>query len=40
VAKLQSHLRQTFLAGIFAAVPVAVSIFIVWYIDEQTRFIS
>jgi uncharacterized membrane protein len=38
--KLQNHLRQTFLAGIFAAVPVAVTIFIVWYIDAQTRFIS
>jgi uncharacterized membrane protein len=37
---LKNHLRQTFLAGIFAAVPVAVTIFIVWYIDAQTRFIS
>jgi uncharacterized membrane protein len=37
---LKDHLRKTFLAGIFAAVPVAVTIFIVWYIDAQTRFIS
>jgi uncharacterized membrane protein len=37
---LKDHLRKTFLAGIFALVPVAVTIFIVWYIDAQTRFIS
>ena len=40
MSKLQNHLRKTLLAGIFAAVPVAVTVFIIWYIDAQTRFIS
>lgn len=38
--RLKRHLRNTFLTGIFAAVPVAVTIFVVFYIDAQTRVIS
>jgi uncharacterized membrane protein len=34
------HLRQTFLAGIFAAVPIAVTIFIVYWINIKTTIIS
>jgi uncharacterized membrane protein len=37
VSKLNNHFRKTFLAGIFAAVPVAVTGFIVWYVDGKTR---
>ena len=34
---MQKHLRNTFLAGIFAAIPLAVTIFIVWYVERATR---
>src|SRR5439155_24726723 len=34
---LRKHLRNTFLAGIFAAIPLAVTIFIVWYVEHATR---
>lgn len=33
----QKHLRNTFLAGIFAATPIGVTIFIVWTIESATR---
>jgi uncharacterized membrane protein len=35
-----SHLRNTFLAGVFAAIPVAGTAFVVWYIDANTRIIA
>lgn len=38
--KVNSHLRNTFLAGIFAAVPLAVTVFIVWWIDLKTTPIT
>lgn len=38
--KLQNHLRKTFLTGIFAVVPVASTIFVVYWIDDKTRVIS
>jgi uncharacterized membrane protein len=34
---LKKHLRNTFLAGMFAAIPLAVTIFIVWYVEHATR---
>jgi len=34
---MHNHLRNTFLTGIFAVVPVAVTIFIVWKIESITR---
>src|SRR5690349_17195686 len=37
---IQNHLRKTFLTGIFAVVPLAVTIFIIWWIDDKTRIIS
>lgn len=37
---LQKHLRNTFLAGIFAAIPVAVTAFIIYYVDDKTRPLS
>src|SRR4051794_12061843 len=36
----QAHVRNTFLAGIFAVVPIAVTIFIIYKVDEWTRGIS
>ena len=38
--RFQRHLRQTFLAGIFAVVPVAVTIFIVYWINLKTSVIT
>jgi uncharacterized membrane protein len=37
---LQQHLRNTFLAGIFAAVPIAGTAFVIWYVDAKTRIIA
>jgi uncharacterized membrane protein len=37
---LQSHLRKTILAGVFAVVPVVVTAWAIWYIDSLTRIIS
>ena len=34
---LQKHLRNTFLAGIFAAIPVGATIFLIWYVEGLTR---
>lgn len=34
---IQTHLRNTFLAGIFAATPIAITIFIIWTIESKTR---
>ena len=39
-SKFQAHLRNTFLAGIFAAMPVAGTAFLVWYVDASTRVLS
>jgi uncharacterized membrane protein len=36
----QTSIRRTFVAGIFAFVPLAVTVFIVWWIDQKTRVIS
>lgn len=37
---IASHLRKTFLAGILAAVPVAITAFVVWYVDDRTRILG
>jgi uncharacterized membrane protein len=34
---LQNHLRNTFLAGAFAAMPIAATVFIVYYVERVTR---
>jgi len=34
---LQKHLRNTFLAGIFAAIPIGLTLFIVWWAESKTR---
>jgi uncharacterized membrane protein len=37
MTRAQKHLRNTFLAGIFAAIPVGVTVFLIWYVDHATR---
>ncbi len=34
---LQKHLRTTFLTGIFAAIPLAITIFVIVYVESKTR---
>ena len=38
--KFQAHLRTTFLAGIFAIIPIAVTAFIIYKIHEYSKGIS
>src|SRR4051794_9574719 len=40
MSSVQNHLRKTFLAGIFAAMPIAVTGFVIWYVDAKTRILS
>ena len=35
--QFQKHVRNTFLAGIFAAVPIVVTAFILWWVESKTR---
>lgn len=37
---MKEHLRNKFLAGIFAAIPIAVTVFVLWYVEQQTRRFS
>jgi uncharacterized membrane protein len=37
MTRLQKHLRNTFLAGIFAAIPLGVTIVLVAYVERLTR---
>lgn len=37
MSPLQKHLRNVFLAGIFAAIPVGATVFLVWYVESVTR---
>jgi uncharacterized membrane protein len=37
MAPLQKHFRNTFLTGIFAAIPLAVTLFVIWYVESTTR---
>jgi uncharacterized membrane protein len=34
---LQVHLRNKLVAGLLAAIPVASTIFVVWYVDNKSR---
>jgi len=34
--RLQAHLRNAFLAGIFAVIPVAVTLFVIYWVNAQT----
>ena len=37
MSRLQKHLRNTFLTGVFAAIPLAVTAFVIWYVESKTR---
>jgi uncharacterized membrane protein len=37
MGRLKSHLRNKFVAGLLAAIPVAVTFFILWYVDSKAR---
>src|SRR5262245_19135297 len=37
MGKINDHLRKTFLAGIFAGVPIVVTVWIVIFVEEKTR---
>lgn len=37
---IASSIRRTFIAGIFAFLPLAVTAFIVWWVDDKTRIFT
>lgn len=37
MGRLQSHLRNKLVAGILAAIPVGVTVIILWYVDARAR---
>ena len=39
MGRLKTHFRNKFVAGILAAIPVAVTFFILWYVDSKARLI-
>src|SRR5580698_3766751 len=39
MGSLKSHVRNKFVAGLLAAIPVAVTFFILWYVDSKARSI-
>ena len=39
MGRLKTHVRNKFVAGILAAIPVAVTFFILWYVDSRARLI-
>lgn len=36
-SRAKKFVRNTFLAGVFAAIPLVVTIFVLWYVDHLTR---
>jgi uncharacterized membrane protein len=39
-APMRTHLRNKFIAGMFAAIPLAVTAFVLWYVEKQMRMLS
>ena len=39
MGRLKTHLRNKFVTGLLAAIPVAVTLFILWYVDSKARSI-
>jgi uncharacterized membrane protein len=39
MGSLKNHVRNKFVAGILAAIPVAVTFFVLWYVDSKARLI-
>jgi uncharacterized membrane protein len=37
MGRIKTHFERKFLAGALAAIPVAVTVFILWYIDSEVR---
>jgi uncharacterized membrane protein len=37
MGRIQIHVRNKVVAGLLAAIPIAVTIFIVWYVDAKSR---
>ena len=37
MGRFQAHLRNKMVAGLLAAIPVAVTMFILWYVDSKAR---
>ncbi len=37
MGRLKTHFRNKFVAGLLAAIPVAVTFFILWYVDSKAR---
>jgi uncharacterized membrane protein len=37
MGRLKAHFRNKFVAGLLAAIPVAVTFFILWYVDSRAR---
>jgi uncharacterized membrane protein len=37
MGRLQIHIRNKLVAGVLAAIPVAVTLFILWYVDSKSR---
>ena len=37
MGRLQSHVRNKLVAGTLAAIPVAVTAFVIWYVDSKSR---
>jgi len=37
MGRLKSHIRNKLVAGTLAAIPVAVTAFIIWYVDTKSR---
>ena len=37
MGRLKTHLRNKLIAGTLAAVPVAITLFILWYVDTKAR---
>lgn len=37
MGRIQTHVRNKLVAGALAAIPVAVTVFILWYLDAQAR---
>ncbi|MDC0715941.1 DUF502 domain-containing protein [Nannocystis bainbridge] len=37
IADAKNFARNTFLAGVFAAIPLVVTVFVLWYVDHLTR---
>lgn len=35
--RIKNYLRSTFLAGVFSAIPLVATIFVLWYVDKLTR---